>query len=48
MDTIPNLFDATSTQKYQLALDGSVIEKPFLFLHSGDFDAEFMGRDIPS
>lgn len=48
MDSIPLIFDATGTKKYQLSLDGQVIEHSFVPIQTGDFDADFTGRDIPA
>ncbi len=48
LDTIPKIFDPKDTKKYQLIIDNEATEKNFVPLTSGDFDADFIGMDIPA
>ncbi len=47
IDTIPAIFSAEKTKKYQLVLDGQVITRDFHPLESTDYDAYFVWVDIP-
>lgn len=42
IDTIPAIFSAEKTKKYQLVLDGQVITRDFHPLESTDYDAYFV------
>lgn len=48
LDTIPAIFSSESTQKYQVILWTETIHRDFDYLHTGDYDAYFVGRDIPA
>lgn len=41
LDTIPAIFDATNTKKYEIILGEEKIERDFKFQSLGEFDAFF-------
>lgn len=48
MDTIPKIFDVRDTTKYQLIIDDEATEQKFVPLTTSDFDADFVGMNIPA
>ncbi len=48
LDTIPDIFDATSTQTYDVILGTDKVTRQFNRLSIGAYDAELEGRDIPA
>lgn len=48
LDTIPKIFDTEKTHTYRMTLGDESQEKPFEWLATEEYDAHFIGRDIPA
>lgn len=48
LDMIPAIFSSEHTTKYKVTLGDEVITRDFAYIEIGEYDAHFVGRDIPA
>ncbi len=48
LDSVPDIFDASNTESYEVILGNEKVTRQFNRLSIGAYDAEFEGRDIPA